>query len=126
MARDHRGRSIVDRGVEYGMRMSVASQEALQAHQIGGSRHVDKYRPPDATVDQQDASQDERAHDPFAELGLGNHHGAKRLGIFAPPDRSTNMPSPALPASNINSPSSQCAATPNRRSRSISLASRTG
>ena len=54
-------------------------EEALQADDIGAFRRPDQDRPAGAGFDQRDAAQNERTHDLFAELSLGDQHVAQSI-----------------------------------------------
>ena len=62
----------VDIRIEEPMRMSVSAQKVLQSEHVALMCMPDDHRPTGILFDQADAAQDERAHDPLAELGLGN------------------------------------------------------
>ena len=50
--------------------MAVAGQEILQPQHVGVVGAADDDRPAGAALEQADAAQDQRAHDPLAEFGL--------------------------------------------------------
>ena len=54
------------------MRNAVAAEEVAQAHDVGRRRRTDQHRAAGAGLDQPHAPQDQRAHDPLAEIGFGN------------------------------------------------------
>jgi hypothetical protein len=70
-------------GIEVPIRVAVAGQEARQAddHGVGGA--ADDHRASGARFQQPDAAQDQGAHDPLAQLGLGDQHGAQAVGLDA-------------------------------------------
>ena len=59
------------------MRVSIAGQEALQANYVRTGFGADQHRTAGTSLDQDDATQDQGAHDPFAEFGLFDHQGAQ-------------------------------------------------
>ena len=61
------------------MRVGIAGQEALQAHHIRAEFGTDQDRTAGTRLDQGDAAQNQRPHDPFAEFGLFDHQGAQVL-----------------------------------------------
>ena len=62
------------------MRLAVASQKILQAQHIGRLQIANQHRPAAAGFDMGDAAQDQRADDPFAELGFGDDQRMKPIG----------------------------------------------
>ena len=66
----------VDVGVEQLLRLTVAAQEDLQSQHVAVVGMADDDRAAGAGFQKTDAADDQRTHDPFAELGLGNHQGA--------------------------------------------------
>jgi hypothetical protein len=54
------------------VRVSISREEALQAHDLGGSGSADQDRAASAVFDQGDAAQDQRPHDLLANFGLGD------------------------------------------------------
>ena len=67
-------------GVEPRMRVAVARQEILEPEHVGVVGAADDHRAAAAALDQPDAAQDQRAHDPLAKLGLGDQQRAEPLG----------------------------------------------
>jgi hypothetical protein len=61
------------------MRIRIAGEEALQAHDIRTGFRTDQDRAAGAGLDQCDASEDQGLHDPFAEFGLFDHQGTQLL-----------------------------------------------
>ena len=76
-----RARFFVGSGVEHGIRIGVARQEALQAEEIGRAAAIDQQRTGAAILDERDAAQDEGAHENLAELGGADHQRADMRGI---------------------------------------------
>ena len=62
--------------------MAVAAQEIGQPKHVGIGLVADDDRP-GAALDQPDAAEDQRAHDPLAEIGLGNEQARSRSGGIA-------------------------------------------
>ena len=62
------------------MRLAVASQKILQAQHIGRLQIADQHRTAAAGFDMGDAAQDQRADDPFAQLGFGDDQRTKPIG----------------------------------------------
>ena len=52
----------------------------MRALQVGTHGRADQDGTPGAGLDQADAAQDERPHDPLAEFGLGDQHGPQPIG----------------------------------------------
>ncbi len=75
-----RVRPVLHRRVEHGVGMAVAAQEIGQAHQVGraGGRH--QHRAARPRLDQAHPAQDQRPHEPLAQVRLGDHHGAQPIG----------------------------------------------
>ena len=58
--------------------MAVAAPESLASRSTSPlSGAADDHRPAGADLEQADAAQDQRAHDPLAELGLGDQQSAQ-------------------------------------------------
>ena len=57
--------------------MAVARQESFQPEDVGVAVPADDDRAAGAGLDQADPPQDQRAHDPLAELRLGDEQGAQ-------------------------------------------------
>jgi hypothetical protein len=62
------------------MRIAVAREKILQAHQIRVQCGPDQNRAASAVLDQGDPAQDERPHDPLAEFGFCDDDAAQMLG----------------------------------------------
>src|SRR5271165_1881330 len=62
------------------MRLAVASQKILQAQDIGRLRIANQHRPAATGFDMGDAAQNQRADNPFAELGFGDNERVKPIG----------------------------------------------
>jgi hypothetical protein len=62
------------------MRIAVAREKILQAHQIRVQCGPDQNRAAGAILDQGDPAQDERPHDPLAEFGFCDDDAAQMLG----------------------------------------------
>jgi hypothetical protein len=77
---EQRPRGTVLVGVEADVGMAVAAQEILQPVQRGIAAVADQHRPAALAFEQADAAQDQRAHDPLAEVGLGDQQRAQPLG----------------------------------------------
>ncbi len=75
-----RVRPVLQRRVEHGVGVAVAAQEIGQAHQVGraGGRH--EHRAARPRLDQAHPAQDQRPHQPLAQVRLGDHHGAQAIG----------------------------------------------
>jgi len=61
------------------MRVGIAGQEALQANHIRTEFGANQDRAAGSSLDQGNATQDQRPHDPFAKFGLFDHQGAQVL-----------------------------------------------
>jgi hypothetical protein len=72
--------SSVFRGVEHTVRLRVADEEIAKLQHVGRLRRPDQHGAGRAGLDQPDAAQDQRAHDPLAEVGLGDDQRAQLLG----------------------------------------------
>jgi hypothetical protein len=57
----------------------MAFEEVRQPRHVRGLEGSDQHRTTEAELDQRQSTQDERAQDPFAELGLGDEQGSQRL-----------------------------------------------
>ena len=66
--------------------MAVAAQEIGQPEHVGIALVADDDRP-GAGFDQPDAAQDQRAHDPLAEVGFGDSSARSRPAESRPPRR---------------------------------------
>ena len=62
------------------MRVRIAGQEALQANHVRTGFGPNQDWTAGTSLDQGDATQDQRPHDPFAEFGLFDHQGAQVFG----------------------------------------------
>ena len=60
--------------------MAVAAQEPLQPQHVGLPLAADDHRTARVGLDQPDPPEDEGAHDPLADLGLGDQQGAQPVG----------------------------------------------
>ena len=60
--------------------MAVAAEEIDQPEHVGIAIVADDHRPAAAGLDQPDAPQDQRPHDPLAQFRLGDQQGAQPLG----------------------------------------------
>ena len=65
--------------IEHGVRVGVALQEALQPDDIGLLGVTDDDRAARAFLQQCDATQDQSAHDPLAEVCLGHQQRPQLL-----------------------------------------------
>jgi len=77
---EERRRLVIVGGIEHPMRAGVASEKPLHAYQVGTHGRADQDGTPGAGLDQADAAQDERPHDPLAEFGLSDQHGPQPIG----------------------------------------------
>ena len=59
------------------MRIGVAREEALQTNDVRAVFRADQHRAAGAGLDQRHPAQDQRMHDPFADLGLFDHQGSQ-------------------------------------------------
>src|ERR1700721_2563562 len=59
------------------MWVGIARQEALQTNDVRTVFGANQHRTSGASLDQGNAAQDQRMHDPFAEFGLFDHQGAQ-------------------------------------------------
>jgi hypothetical protein len=66
--------------VEQLMRVRIAGQEALEANHVRTGFGANQYLTAGTSLDRGDATQDQCAHDPFAEFGLFDHQGAQVFG----------------------------------------------
>ena len=64
-------------GIEQLMRLTVAAQKNLQPQHVAIVGAADDDRAAGAGFQQPDAADDQRAHDPLAELGFGDQQGAQ-------------------------------------------------
>ena len=78
--REDRRRVRIIGGIEHLKRAGVSGEKALQAQEVGTAGGPDENRPAGAHLDQGDSAQDERVHDPLADLGLGNQQGPQPVG----------------------------------------------
>ena len=62
------------------MRLPVAVQKTLQPHHPGGLRLADQHRAAGAGFNQRHAAQNQRAHQPLAQIGFGNDQRAQLAG----------------------------------------------
>ena len=62
-------------GIDYPVRPGIPGQKALQANQVRVGRRTDEDRAARARLDQADPPEQEGAHDPLADRGLGDQHG---------------------------------------------------
>ena len=67
-------------GIEALVRMAVAAEEVDQPEHVAVAVAADDHRAAAAALDQADAAQDQRAHDPLAKLGLGDQQRAQPVG----------------------------------------------
>ena len=65
--------------IEQMMRDTVAGQKTLQADDAARIRRADQHRAANTALDQAYPSQDQRAHDAFAEIGFGDQKRAQAL-----------------------------------------------
>jgi hypothetical protein len=72
---ERRGVGILGR-VELTIRIAVAREECLQSQHRRRIRTAHEHRAAGIGCDQAGASQDQGAHDPFAQVGLGDQQGA--------------------------------------------------
>ena len=77
----HGARFLVGVGVEHGIRVAVARQEALQPDEVGRAAAVDQQRARAACLKERDAAQNEGAHEDLADLGGADHQRANMRGI---------------------------------------------
>ena len=75
-----RSRLRVGPGVEHLVRVAGTAEEHLQRDDARMVRRPEYHRPAGMSLDQPHAAQDQRPHDPFAQLGLGDQHRAQLLG----------------------------------------------
>ena len=61
------------------VRLAVARQEILQPRHVAERDRADQHRAAGAALDQADPAQDQRAHDAFAEIGLGHQQRAQLI-----------------------------------------------
>ena len=66
-------------GVDHAERNRVAFEEVRQPRHVWGLECPDEHRTSEAELDQRHSTQDERAQDALAELGLGDEQGSQRL-----------------------------------------------
>ncbi len=62
------------------VRVAVSPQKSLQPEHIAVFAAAQDHRSADILLQQRDTAQDERAHDPFAQLSLLHHQLAKPRG----------------------------------------------
>lgn len=66
-------------GIERAVRQAAAGEEALQPQHVAIAGRADDDRSADAAFQEADAAQDQRPHDPLAEVGLLHHQVAQPL-----------------------------------------------
>ena len=86
------------------MRLAVASEELAQPQRVGRPAPADDRRPSGGVLDQGDPSQDERAHDELAQVGVGDDEPSQvglldheDLRVLAHPSRGDHPPAGQLP-----------------------------
>ena len=70
---------LVLRGVDGGVRVTVAGEESHQPDEVGRARRPDEQRSAGAELDEAGPTEDERPHDPLTDLRLGHQHRADAL-----------------------------------------------
>jgi hypothetical protein len=78
-AREQCGRIPILVGIDHAERNRVAFEEVRQPRHVRGLECPDEHRTSEAELDQRHSTQDERAQDALAELGLGDEQGSQRL-----------------------------------------------
>ena len=76
-ALDQRLRLRVGVGIERLMRMRVAAQEVSEPKHVAVIGAADDHRSTGSALKQADPSEDQGAHDPLAEFGLGDKQGTQ-------------------------------------------------
>ena len=80
IALDEGRRITVAGGIEHLAWIAVAGHEALQTDHVGMGFGTDQDRAACARLDQHDAPENERPHDPVAQCGFGDHQGPQVFG----------------------------------------------
>jgi len=74
-----RGGAAIGEGIQHAMGIAVAGEEIVQPQHVGMAGRADDHRPGGAGLQQSDAAQDQRPHQPLAQFGFLHQHVAQRL-----------------------------------------------